>query len=130
MKLKQIFGAAVAAATLATALPAAAQGYGGRGGYGGAINVEGRYSAFTVTARDRVYRTLVRDYHFRPGYTYHYTDRCNRAGCDVLVFAGNGRPVDRIFAPRPGYGADWRAVGRNVPHDWNERDRYRDWRRR
>ncbi|HVY84421.1 MAG TPA: hypothetical protein VG943_04765 [Caulobacterales bacterium] len=136
MKLKQILGAALAALTLGAALPAAAQGYDRHGdnygrhdGGGGAIYIEGRYSAFAVTPRDRIYRTVVRDYHFRPGYTYHYTDRCNRAGCDVLVFDGRGgRPIDRVFAPRPGYGHDWRVVGRNVPHDFADRDRYRDWR--
>ncbi len=187
MNFKYVAGAALAAMTLATTLPAAATDYdrgGGqqsyqrsdyqrpdnndgrsdnrgapqnsqrsdasdnRGGYddrtgydrgdwrrddwgrGGTIMIESRDYRFSVDRGDRLYRTLIRDYGFRPGLTYHYTDRCNRAGCAVLVFDGYGRrPVDRIFAPRLGYGADWRAVGRPVTmHDWRDReDRYSRW---
>ncbi|MES1197496.1 MAG: hypothetical protein ABUL55_02615 [Pseudomonadota bacterium] len=99
----------------------------------GVITVESRDFRFTVDRGDRLYRTLIRDYGFRPGLTYHYTDRCNRAGCAVLVFDGlDRRPVDRMFAPRLGYGADWRTAGRPVnTHDWRDRDdRYRNWNNR
>jgi hypothetical protein len=85
------------------------------------------HSQFSVDRGDRLfYRLTDRPYNFRPGYTYAYTDDCNRRGCEVLVFNGRGgRPVDRIFAPRPGYGRDWRDGGRRVEQD-RRGDRYSD----
>lgn len=131
MKFKSIktaFAAIAAAVTLGAALPAAADHY--DRGHGSrtrdAITIRMNSGQFTVDPSDRVFYNLLRaPYNFRPGLTYVYTDRCNRWGCDVLVFNGRGgRPVDRIFAARPGYGADWRAAGRYVERDYDRRYRW------
>lgn len=105
---KTLFAAALAALTLASVTTASAQDYrrGGERGDQWRRNAEitirtntGRQ--FDVERGDRLfYRLLDRPYSFRPGMTYAYTDRCNRAGCIVFVFDGHRRrPVDRIFAP-------------------------------
>jgi hypothetical protein len=92
------------------------------------------------------YRLLDRPFHFRPGLTYRYTDRCNRNGCVAFVFDGRyRRPIDRIFAPhlrdaryawRDGRGFD-RDYSRFGDYDRSDRsdrwsgeyDRWnRDWR--
>lgn len=45
-------------------------------------------------------RLLDRPFQFRPGYTYIYTDQCNRDGCMVIEQAPWSRqPGDRFFAP-------------------------------
>ena len=118
MKLKHMAGALLAALTLGAALPAAADDYGRGFDHGdfhgrGVITVRTGYAQFTVDRSDRMFWRLTdRPYNFRPGLTYVYTDRCNRAGCDVLVFSRfQGRPVDRTFAPRIGYDHDWRNGG-------------------
>ena len=132
MKTKHIAAALLAAATLgASALPAAAQDFRGRPGYGqdfrGArheITVRTQRGAFTVDRSDRLfYRLTARPFNFRPGLSYVYTDRCNRQGCQVLVFARNSRrPIDRTFAPHVRFDrGDWRGS--------NPWDRDDDWRR-
>lgn len=109
MKTK-LFVAALAAALTLGALPAAAhEGDNRRGDDGWRDGRRGRAEitirndgrTFSVGRGDRLfYRLLDRPYHFRPGLTYSYTDRCNRSGCVVFVFDGRSRrPVDRIFAP-------------------------------
>ncbi|GAM98732.1 hypothetical protein U91I_02367 [alpha proteobacterium U9-1i] len=105
MKTK-LFAAALAAVTmLGAAIPAAADQYDRRhderwrGRAEITIRNDGR--TFSVDRGDRLfYRLLDRPYHFRPGLTYAYTDRCNRQGCVVFVFDDRSRrPIDRIFAP-------------------------------
>lgn len=112
MKIK-LFAAALAALTLASAGAASAQDY-RRGPLGGepryerdfdrtraTITIRNDGRTFTFDRGDRMfYRLLDRPYHFRPGMTYSYTDRCNRHGCVAFVFDGrHRRPIDRIFAP-------------------------------
>lgn len=75
------------------------------------IRDDGR--SFSVVPSDRLfYRLLDRPFGFRPGYTYAYTDRCNRYGCVAFVFDGwSRRPIDRIFAPHlPMRGYAWREA--------------------
>ncbi len=163
MKSK-LFAVAVAALTLAgAAIPAAAQRYDHRPTLGGEIRSDyygdhrgdwRRRAAITVRKdgrimvfdrRDRMfYRLLDRPFHFRPGMTYAYTDRCNRYGCVAFVFDGrHRRPVDRIFAPhlrharyawREGRGFD-RNYSRYGDYERDDRGwyndddrRYRGWR--
>lgn len=139
MKSK-LLAAALAVVTLAGAGLASAQDY-RRGDYGQGrydqrdYDQRGDYSqrrydqrgdwrqraAITVRKDGRVmvfdrgdrmfYRLLDRPFHFRPGLTYAYTDRCNRNGCIAFVFDGrHRRPIDRIFAPhlREARGYAWR----------------------
>jgi hypothetical protein len=137
MKTK-LFAAALAVITLASAGIAAAQDY-RRGDYGQPRYDQRGYdqrgdwqrgdwrqrAAITVRKDGRVmvfdrgdrmfYRLLDRPFHFRPGLTYAYTDRCNRNGCVAFVFDGrHRRPIDRIFAPhlRDARGYAWRDNGR------------------
>lgn len=110
MKTK-LFAAALAAALTLGALPAAAHesdfrrgddGWRGDGRRGRAeITIRNDGRTFSVGRGDRLfYRLLDRPFHFRPGLTYAYSDRCNRQGCVVFVFDGRSRrPLDRIFAP-------------------------------
>jgi hypothetical protein len=124
MKTK-LFAAAMAALTLATAGAAAAQdfrrGDGDRGWDRGdwrgrqeiTVRKDGR--TFSFVRGDRMfYRLLDRPFNFRPGLTYAYTDRCNRAGCIAFVFdSRHRRPIDRIFAPRlPDRRMAWRDNAR------------------
>src|SRR5690349_1807906 len=109
MKTK-FFAAALAALTLATAGAASAQDYRrgdrdrgwDRGFVPGmeiTIRKDGRTMQFDRDDR-MFYRLMERPYRFTPGFTYQYTDRCNRQGCVAFVFDGrHRRPVDRIFAP-------------------------------
>lgn len=106
MKTK-LFAAALAALTLASVGAASAQDY-RRGGGGerdfrhrAEITIRNDGRTFSFDRGDRMFhRLLDRPYHFRPGMTYAYTDRCNRQGCIVFVFDGRSRrPVDRVFAP-------------------------------
>jgi len=152
MKTK-LFAAALAAALTLGALPAAAHEY-DRSGYGrgdhwrgGAeITIRNDGRVFSVGRGDRLfYRLLDRPYHFRPGLTYAYTDRCNRHGCVAFVFDGRSRrPVDRIFAPHlphrmnawreaRGFDRDYRSFGRydRDERGWNNDDdrAYREGRR-
>jgi hypothetical protein len=154
MKTK-LFAAALAAALTFGALPAAAdhndrgRGDGWRDGHRGRaeITIRNDGRSFTVGRGDRMfYRLLDRPYHFRPGLTYAYTDRCNRNGCVVFVFDGRSRrPIDRIFAPHlrsHGYAyreardfdRGYNRFGRYERDDrgWNNDDdrRYRDGRGR
>jgi hypothetical protein len=107
MKTK-FFAAALAALTLATAGVASAQDL--RRGDNGWSNERSARWAITVRKDGRVmsfargdrmfYRLIDRPFNFRPGFTYAYTDRCNRQGCIAFVFDGyHRRPIDRIFAP-------------------------------
>lgn len=160
MKTK-LFAAAVAALTLAgAAIPAAAQNYERRGNLGGevqrdyrgdrgdwrrnaSITIQKDGRTIRVNRDDRLfYRLLDRPFHFRPGMTYRYTDRCNRNGCVAFVFDGRSRrPVDRIFAPHlrhgqyawresAGWDRDYNRFGRYDRDDrrWNNDDErsYRD----
>lgn len=117
MKSKYIVAAIVSALALGgAAAPAFADDFRGPGygpGYGnayhqdwrqdgrGQITVRTQRGQFTVDRGDRMfYRLTDRPYRFRPGFTYLYTDRCNRDGCMVLEFARWSRmPTDRFFAP-------------------------------
>jgi hypothetical protein len=155
MKTK-LFAAALAALTLATAGAASAQSferdrYGNEGRYErgdwrdrGQITVRKDGRTLTFDRRDRMFQRLLdRPFHFRPGLTYAYTDRCNRNGCVAFVFDGrHRRPIDRIFAPhlREARGYAWRehrgfdrsysSFGRYDRDDrnWNNEDdrNYRD----
>jgi hypothetical protein len=114
MKTK-LFAAALAALTLASASAAGAQEF--RRGDGwrhrAEITIRNDGRTFSFDRGDRMfYRLLDRPYHFRPGMTYAYTDRCNRFGCVVIVFDDfRRRPVDRIFAPHlPMRGYAWRQA--------------------
>jgi hypothetical protein len=134
MNIKHVLTALAGAASLAAALPAAAEehgrGYDHRGR--GEITVRTERGQFSVDRGDRLYYRLAdRPYGFRPGRTYVYTDRCNRSGCLVLEFAGdrNARPGNRFFAP---YLPDGRRAWRG-DDDWRRDNRaYRgsdqDWR--
>lgn len=142
----KLFAAALAAVTIMTAGVASAQDYRRGGDHDWRRNAEitvrkdGR--TFDFDRGDRMfYRLLDRPFHFRPGMTYSYTDRCNRNGCVVFVFDGrHRRPVDRIFAPHlPMRGYAWRQArdfdgnygrfGRydRDDHRWNNNDE-RDYR--
>lgn len=128
-----LFAAALAALTLASVTTASAQDYrrGGERGDQWRRNAEitirtnnGRQ--FDVERGDRLfYRLLDRPFSFRPGMTYAYTDRCNRAGCIVFVFDGHRRrPVDRIFAPHlPNRMMAYREA-RDFDRDYNRFGRY------
>jgi hypothetical protein len=129
MKTK-LFAAALAAMTmLGAAFSAAADQYDRRhderwrGRAEITIRNDGR--VFNVDRGDRLfYRLLDRPYHFRPGLTYAYTDRCNRNGCVVFVFDGRSRrPVDRIFAPHLPNRQGWRET-RGFDRDYNRFGRY------
>lgn len=100
MKTK-LLAAALAALTLGASLPAAAEHRDGDRWRRAEIIVRNDGRTFSFDRGDRMfYRLLDRPYHFRPGLIYAYTDRCNRNGCQVLVFNGRSRrPIDRVFAP-------------------------------
>jgi hypothetical protein len=125
----KLFAAALAALTLASASAASAQDY--RGGdnawrHRAEITVRNDGRTFSFDRRDRMfYRLLDRPFHFRPGMTYSYTDRCNRLGCVVFVFDGrHRRPVERIFAPRlPDRRFAWREA-RGFDRNYNRFGRY------
>lgn len=126
--MKKFFVAALAALTMAAAAaPALADDYRGDGRYRDAdfrrdanitVRMDGRNMRFDRGDR-MFYRLLDRPYNFRPGRTYVYTDRCNRAGCRVLVFAPSFArgPIDSTFAPR--------LFRRDRDGRWNDRDGYR-----
>lgn len=128
---KTLFAAALAALTLASVTAASAQDYRRGGGHDWRRHAEitvrthsGR--VFEVERGDRLfYRLLDRPYNFRPGMTYAYTDRCNRAGCIVFVFDGHRRrPVDRIFAPHlPNRMQAWREA-RDFDRSYDRYGRY------
>jgi hypothetical protein len=150
----KLFAAALAGLTLASAGIASAQDhrradFGGRPSYDrdyrhrAEITVRNDGRTFSFNRGDRMFHRLIdRPFHFRPGMTYSYTDRCNRQGCVVFVFDGrHRRPVDRIFAPHLQMrGWAWREArdfdsrydrfGRYDRDDrrWNNRDDrdYRD----
>ena len=130
MKTK-LFAAAVAALTLATAGAASAQDYrrGDRDWRDGerdwrgrqeiTIRKDGRVMQFN--RRDRMfYRLQERPFNFQPGFTYAYTDRCNRQGCIAFVFdRRHRRPIDRIFAPHLRHALyNWRE-SRNFDRNYN-----------
>ncbi len=142
MKTK-LFAAALAALTLASATAASAQNYRGDWRRNAEITIRNDGRTMSFDRRDRMfYRLLDRPFHFRPGMTYAYTDRCNRQGCVVFVFDGrHRRPVDRIFAPQlpdrrfvwreaRGFDNNYNRFGRYDRDDrnWNDRDErdYRD----
>lgn len=145
MKTKLIAAALVSALTLGAALPAAAQDFRGadRGAYGyqqdwrtrGQITVRTQRGQFSVDRGDRMFwRLTERPFRFRPGFTYIYTDRCNRDGC--LVIETRGRHMtDRFFAPyvrfeRTNWNRDdqWRNDSRDFrgPQSSHELDRRSD----
>jgi len=163
MKTKHIVAAIVSALALTAgaASPAFAQDYRGdfRGpppSYGdhqdwrpdgrqdgrGQITVRTQRGQFSVDRGDRLfYRLTDRPYRFRPGFTYIYTDRCNRDGCMVLELSRWSRqPTDRFFAPyvqfdRVAWSRDdqWRQDDRNFggpqgPRDFDRRSDSRDFR--
>ena len=147
MKTK-LFAAAIAALTLGAALPASAHDFRAgadfdRQGPGYAqdwrrhseITVRTQRGQFTVDRGDRLFwRLTERPYRFRPGFTYIYTDRCNRDGCLVLEFNRyERRPTDRFFAPyvrfeRTAWNSDYRWGQDN--RDWRGGDNRRDFDRR
>jgi hypothetical protein len=115
MKTK-LFAAALAALTVAASLPAAAQDFRrGDDRRRAEITIRNDGRTFSFDRRDRMfYRLLDRPYHFRPGLTYAYTDRCNRNGCLVFVFNDRSRrPMDRMFAPH---------LPRRLDARWDDRD--------
>jgi len=129
---KTLFAAAMAALSLVSVSAASAQDYRRPGGgpdwrRHAEITVRtpgGRQ--FDVERGDRLfYRLMERPYHFRPGMTYAYTDRCNRNGCIVFVFDEfRRRPVDRIFAPHlPDRRHAWREA-RDFDQGYNRFGRY------
>jgi hypothetical protein len=126
MKTK-LFAAALAALALGAALPAAAQDFRRGDGFRGdhrhraEITIRNDGRTFSFDRGDRLfYRLLDRPYHFRPGLTYSYTDRCNRFGCVVFVFDNrHRRPIDRIFAPHlPMRAYAWRQA-RDFDRNYN-----------
>lgn len=151
MKTK-LFAAMLAALTLATAGTAAAhendRGWRDRDRWERQeITIRNDGRTFRVDRQDRLfYRLISQPFYFQPGYTYSYTDRCNRYGCVVFVFdQRHRRPIDRIFAPHlphrmyawrthRGFDPGFRAFGRYQRDDyrWDNDDerRYRDWRGR
>jgi hypothetical protein len=118
MKTK-LFAAALAMLTLASVPAATAHerpdGWRGRG----EITIRNDGRVYSFDRGDRMfYRLLDRPYHFRPGLTYAYTDRCNRSSCLVFVFSDRSRrPIDRIFAPH---------LPRRLDARWDRDDRWRD----
>lgn len=126
----KLFAAALAAVTLASVGAASAQDYGrhdrGWDRQRATITVRNDGRTFTFDRGDRLfYRLLDRPFHFRPGMTYSYTDRCNRQGCVAFVFNGRSRrPVDRIFAPHlPDRRFVWRQA-RDFDGRYNRFGRY------
>jgi len=109
MKTK-LFAAALAALTLgAMAQTASAQDFWGdrndfRGDWrrGGEITVRQDGRTMSFNRGDRMfYRLMDRPYNFVPGLSYAFTDRCNRFGCQVIVYSPRAhRIVDSTFAPR------------------------------
>jgi hypothetical protein len=136
MKFKVLLGVIATAVTLGAALPAAAHDNDRRGGwdrgYRQEITVRTQRGEISVDQRDRLFHQLTdRPYRFRPGFTYVYTDRCNRGGCMVLELAGGGRGrlVDRFFAPYISRHVDFRAHDGRWDRDNREwRGNDRDWR--
>jgi hypothetical protein len=153
MKTK-LFAAVLAALTLATAGAASAQDFrrgdrdwdrGDRGDWRGrheiTIRKDGRVMSFDRSDR-MFWRLQARPFHFEPGLTYAYTDRCNRQGCVAFVFDRRHRgPIDRIFAPHlqmrgyawrqaRGFDGNYGRFGRYDRDDrtWNNEDErnYRD----
>lgn len=125
MKTK-LFAAALAALTLISATAASAQNYRGDWRQRAEITVRNDGRTFSFNRGDRMfYRLLDRPFHFRPGMTYSYTDRCNRQGCVVFVFDGRQRrPIDRIFAPQlPDRRFVWREA-RGFDRGYNSFGRY------
>lgn len=128
--MKKFFVAALAALTMAAAAAPAASAQDYRdnryrdGGYrdsdfrGGPerdfrrdpsifVRMNGRMIRFDRSDR-MFYRLLDRPFGFRPGMTYVYTDRCNRMGCQVLVFSERSRrPIATTFAPPVFRGDRW-----------------------
>ena len=107
----KFFAAALAALTLVTAGAASAQDWrrgrdndrdwSSNANVRAAITVRKDGRMMTFARGDRMfYRLIARPFNFRPGFTYAYTDRCNRQGCIAFVFDGwHRRPIARIFAP-------------------------------
>lgn len=145
MKKNFVIAALAAIMALGAALPAAAHEGDRRGDRDGyrdnfrraEITIRNDGRTFSVNRGDRMfYRLLDRPFGFRPGLTYAYTDRCNRAGCVVFVFDGwSRRPIDRIFAPHlpmpryawrenAGFDRNFRGYGRYERDDrgWNNDD--------
>jgi len=134
----KILLAALAAATMFTALPASAQRYdrdrdyerydrreGGLFRRSGIITVRHDAGVFRFDRGDREYWRLTRTFGFRPGLTYAYTHDCSARGCDVLVYEpGRRRPIDRVRAPYFRFA----FANNRVPGSYADRDR--DWRRR
>lgn len=103
---------------------------GGPGRLRPALTVVTHRGALSLRRDDRLFWIFASaPYYFRPGFTYDYTDRCNRRGCLVNVYRGHSyRLVDRIFAPHPprlrrdfdGFRRDdWRGDG------WSGEGEYR-----
>jgi hypothetical protein len=146
MKLKALLTAAVLGTALFAAAPASADppGHRGPGEYsrdygrdygrdhgdygrdyrGGprrwrpSLTLVTHRGAVSLQRDDRLFHVLTdAPYYFRPGFTYEYTDRCNRRGCIVNVYRGHQwRPIDRIFAPHaPMVRADFHGWRRD---DW------------
>lgn len=158
MKLRALLAAAALGATALAAAPAAGADHdpyrGGpryeqdyRGEWRGDRHGPRRQSLTVVTHRgaislqrdDRLFYTFTSaPYHFQPGFTYEYTDRCNRRGCMVNVYRGHSDyRVDRIFAPwaprfRHDYAqrGDWRRDGWRGEGERYQRDRDDDLRDR
>jgi len=164
MKIKALLTAAALGTALFAAAPASADppGRGGPGEYSRDYGRDARdyrdgprrwqpsltlvtqRGAVSLQRNDRLFYVLTdAPYYFRPGFTYEYTDRCNRRGCMVNVYRGHQmRPIDRIFAPHaPMIRADyqgwrrdnwrddgWRGDGeryeRNRSDDLRDRDGY------
>ncbi len=111
MKTKHIAAAIVSVlaigGTLAVAAPAGAQDYrDGGGDYGrqsgrGFIVVRTEQGQFVISRRNPLFQRLLDSpFQFRPGFTYIYTDQCNRDGCMVIEQAPWARgPGQRFFAP-------------------------------
>ena len=128
MKSKLIVAAIVSALTLGAALPAAADDFRdfGRGYHQdwrgrSDITVRTERGQFTVDRNDRLFQRLTdRPYRFRPGFTYIYTDRCNRDGCMVLEMSRwSQQPTDRFFAPY----VRFERVAWNRDDSWRQDDR-------
>ncbi|MET0183715.1 MAG: hypothetical protein ABW199_12605 [Caulobacterales bacterium] len=105
------------------------------------LTVVTQRGAISLQRDDRLFYTFTSaPYHFQPGFTYEYTDRCNRRGCVVNVYRGHSDyRVDRIFAPyapriRQDYaqwrGDDWRRDGWRGDGERYQRDRDDDLRDR
>jgi hypothetical protein len=147
MNTKSLLAVIAALFALALAAPASAQNYEPNWrGQGGAIHVVTQRGQLNVQRGERLFHYLSsRPFRFRPGFTYIYTDRCNRSGCLVVELSQRGRrPIDRFFAPYIprgvgfyGRGGGWEADNRALrgsDRDWNDgrnlrRSENRDWRR-